>query len=91
MEYLTSTIKWFSNTKGVGFINPVHETGNEDIFIHYSVIRMDGYKALKAGQAVNFLLERGDKGYFATCVIPVYETREDYVIRKRDETAEQSE
>ena len=42
---LRGTVKWFNNAKGYGFI----EYGDlEDIFVHYSAIRKDGYKTLKA-------------------------------------------
>jgi len=58
------TIKWFSNTKGFGFIIP--DEGEGDVFAHYSAISMDGYKTLRAGQAVNYDTERGDKGIVAT-------------------------
>jgi len=53
----TGTVKWFNNAKGFGFICP--EGGGEDIFAHYSTIQMEGYKTLKAGQAVNFELQQG--------------------------------
>lgn len=62
----TGTVKWFNNAKGFGFILP--EDGGEDLFVHYSVIHMDGYKTLKAGQPVQFDAERGDKGYHAVNV-----------------------
>lgn len=55
----TGTVKWFNNAKGFGFICP--EGGGEDIFAHYSTIQMEGYKTLKAGQAVNFELQQGDR------------------------------
>ncbi len=55
----TGTVKWFNNAKGFGFICP--EGGGEDIFAHYSTIQMEGYKTLKAGQAVNFELQQGPK------------------------------
>lgn len=45
-------VKWFNNAKGYGFIN--EEGKDEDLFAHYSAIQMDGYKTLKAGQAVSF-------------------------------------
>ncbi len=70
MEYFIGTIKWFSNPKGIGFINPISESNNQDIFIHYSCINMDGFKTLKAGETVKFLLGNGAKGFMATEVIP---------------------
>ena len=85
MEYLTGTVKWFSNAKGLGFIAPIAESLQEDIFIHYSVIQMEGFKTLKAGQTVQCLIERGAKGFLATCVIPVYETRDEYLILRRQQ------
>ncbi len=57
------TVKWFNNAKGFGFIVP--ESGGEDIFAHYSTIKMDGYRSLKAGQAVTFELKDGPKGIHA--------------------------
>ncbi|WDY59792.1 cold shock domain-containing protein CspD [Pseudomonas sp. PSKL.D1] len=57
-------VKWFNNAKGYGF---VLEEGkdNVDLFAHYSAIQMDGYKTLKAGQAVNFDIVQGPKGLHA--------------------------
>lgn len=60
----TGTVKWFNNAKGFGFILP--ESGGEDLFAHYSSIEMDGYKTLKAGQAVVFDVVKGQKGMHAT-------------------------
>ena len=70
MEYFTSTIKWFNNPKGIGFINPISESNNQDIFIHYSSITMEGFKTLKADETVRFLMQNGEKGFMATEVIP---------------------
>lgn len=56
-------VKWFNNAKGFGFIVP--EDGGEDIFAHYSTIKMDGYRSLKAGQTVKFDVEQGPKGLHA--------------------------
>lgn len=56
-------VKWFNNTKGFGFIIP--EDVGEDIFAHYSTIKMDGYRALKAGQSVTYDLIEGPKGLHA--------------------------
>lgn len=63
----TGTVKWFNNAKGYGFILP--EGGGEDLFVHYSSIQMDGYKTLKAGQAVQYENQQGDKGSQAINVI----------------------
>ncbi|WP_460122882.1 cold shock domain-containing protein CspD [Pseudomonas sp. S2_C03] len=56
-------VKWFNNAKGYGFIN--EEGKSEDLFAHYSAIKMDGYKTLKAGQAVSFKIIQGPKGLHA--------------------------
>ena len=56
-------VKWFNNAKGYGFINEEGKT--EDLFAHYSAIKMDGYKTLKAGQAVVFDIIQGPKGLHA--------------------------
>jgi CspA family cold shock protein len=60
----TGTVKWFNNAKGYGFILP--DQGGEDLFVHYTSIVMDGYKTLKAGQAVSFDVIKGGKGLHAT-------------------------
>lgn len=57
------TVKWFNNAKGYGFI--LSDDSGSDIFAHYSAIKMDGYKTLKAGQEVFFDLINGDKGVHA--------------------------
>lgn len=65
------TVKWFNNTKGFGFI--AFDGCEEDIFAHFSVIEMDGYRSLKIGQKVQFEMEKNDKGAHATKIIPVVE------------------
>ncbi|MET0093340.1 MAG: cold shock domain-containing protein CspD [Sedimenticola sp.] len=59
----TGTVKWFNNAKGYGFVTP--DEGDQDIFIHFSAIVMDGYKTLKEGQKVQFELQEGPKGLHA--------------------------
>lgn len=59
----TGTVKWFNNAKGYGFI--LADEGGEDLFAHYSAIKMEGYKTLKAGQPVIFDITQGDKGLHA--------------------------
>lgn len=53
-------VKWFNNSKGFGFIVP--NEGGEDVFAHFSQIKMDGYKTLKPNQLVTFDLIDGEKG-----------------------------
>ena len=60
---VSGKVKWFNNAKGYGFIN--EDGKSEDLFAHYSAIRMDGYKTLKAGQAVVFEIIQGPKGLHA--------------------------
>ena len=52
-------VKWFNNEKGYGFIE---YTDKEDIFVHYSAIKQDGYKSLEEGQIVEFKLIETNKG-----------------------------
>ena len=56
-------VKWFNNAKGFGFI--IENGQTEDLFAHYSAIKMDGYKTLKAGQSVSFSIIQGPKGLHA--------------------------
>ncbi len=56
------TVKWFNNSKGYGFIQ--REQG-DDVFVHFSSIRGEGYRTLKEGQQVEFGLNSGDKGLLA--------------------------
>ncbi len=53
-------VKWFNDEKGYGFITP--EGGGQDIFCHYSSIRMEGFRTLQEGQKVSFELVEGAKG-----------------------------
>jgi CspA family cold shock protein len=61
-------VKWFNSQKGYGFITP--ESG-KDVFVHYSAIQGDGYKALEEGQEVEIEIEKGPKGEQATKVVKV--------------------
>jgi CspA family cold shock protein len=54
------TVKWFNESKGYGFI--IAEDSEEDVFVHYSQIVMDGFKTLAEGQSVQFQLVQTPKG-----------------------------
>ncbi|HCY5958923.1 TPA: cold shock protein CspA [Staphylococcus aureus] len=60
------TVKWFNAEKGFGFIEV---EGENDVFVHFSAINQDGYKALEEGQAVEFEVVEGDRGPQAANVV----------------------
>ncbi len=59
----TGIVKWFNNAKGYGFVTP--DDGEQDVFVHFSAIEMEGYRTLKEGQRVEFEVEQGPKGLHA--------------------------
>ena len=60
-------VKWFNAEKGYGFIE---REGGEDVFVHFSAIKTEGYKTLDEGQRVQFDIEQGQRGLQATNVVP---------------------
>ena len=56
---MKGTVKWFNESKGYGFITP--EEG-KDVFVHFSEIKMEGFKTLNEGQQVQFEVTDGPKG-----------------------------
>jgi CspA family cold shock protein len=67
-DRVTGTVKWFNDDKGFGFIE---REGGEDVFVHFSSIRGEGFKSLQEGQSVEFTLGQGQKGPQALDVSPV--------------------
>ena len=59
-------VKWFNSTKGFGFITT--EEG-KDVFVHFSAIKMDGYKSLEENEEVEFDVVDGEKGPQAANVV----------------------
>ena len=58
----TGKVKWFDPKKGYGFI--IGEQG-QDVFVHYSSIEGDGFRALRDGEVVDYELVKGEKGHQA--------------------------
>jgi CspA family cold shock protein len=59
------TVKWFNEQKGFGFITA--ENG-QDVFVHFSAIKAEGFKSLNEGDRVSFEITNGPKGPQATNV-----------------------
>ena len=59
---LRGKVKWFNESKGYGFIE---RDDGEDVFVHFSAIKADGYKTLQEGEDVEFEVANGDKGIHA--------------------------
>lgn len=51
-------VKWFSSSKGYGFIEPVD--GSPDVFVHISAVGRSGLRTLNKGQKVSYELEKRD-------------------------------
>ena len=67
-ERISGTVKWFSRTKGYGFIT---RPDGPDVFVHYTGIVGEGFRNLSEGQAVEFSVQAGQKGLQAVDVRPV--------------------
>lgn len=69
----TGTVKWFNDAKGYGFIsidtNPIYK--DENFYVHYSEIKVKGFKTLNVGQRVSFTVENKPLGRCAINVIPL--------------------
>jgi len=61
-------VKWFNEKKGYGFIS--RDDGN-DVFVHFSAIKKDGFKVLYEGDEVEFDVTEGPKGAQAANVVAV--------------------
>lgn len=64
------TVKWFNNQKGYGFIT---DSEGKDIFVHYSGLNMEGFKALQERQNVEFDVIETEKGSQAMNVTVIEE------------------
>ncbi len=66
-ERETGTVKWFNDQKGFGFITRAQ---GDDVFVHHSAIKAEGFRSLAEGQQVEFTVTKGEKGLQATEVVP---------------------
>jgi cold shock protein len=67
-DRITGTVKWFNESKGYGFIA---RPEGDDVFVHYSAIRGQGFRNLEEGQTVEFKVEQSPKGLQAADVAVV--------------------
>jgi len=65
----TGTVKWFNDAKGFGFI--ASDAGGDDLFAHFSEIRVEGFKTLQENQKVSFSVTNGPKGSQASNIQPI--------------------
>jgi CspA family cold shock protein len=65
----TGIVKWFNDAKGFGFITS--DAGGDDLFAHFSEIRVEGFKSLKENQRVSFDVKVGPKGKQAANIQPL--------------------
>jgi len=61
-------VKWFSDSKGYGFIS---QAEGPDVFVHHSNISGEGFRSLEEGQEVEFEIVEGKKGPQAQDVVKV--------------------
>lgn len=68
MSQMNGTVKWFNDTKGFGFLQA--ESG-EEVFVHFSAIKSEGFRSLKDGQKVTFDVVDDKRGKKADNVVVV--------------------
>ena len=68
MEKEQGKVKWFNDAKGYGFIQ---RASGDDIFVHHSAIQSEGFRSLSQGEAVEFTVTKGPKGWQAENVVKV--------------------
>lgn len=60
----TGIVNRFNKIKGYGFISP--DEGDIEVFVHFSAVQSEGYKELKEGQRISYILSQGERGPFAS-------------------------
>ncbi len=64
----TGTVKWFSHSKGYGFITP--DEGDKDVFVHHTSVRAAGMESLNYGQRISFEILDDMRGLMAANLAP---------------------
>ena len=59
----TGKVKWFSSTKGYGFITP--DEGEKDVFVHYTALEKSGVNSLSEGQKISYEIEENNGKFSA--------------------------
>jgi CspA family cold shock protein len=62
-------VKYFNDYKGWGFI--ANDEQEQDVFVHYTAIKMEGFKTLKEGQPVDYEIATSENGPRAQNVVPL--------------------
>jgi len=63
---MVGRVKWFNAEKGYGFIE--RENG-DDVFVHFTAIKGEGFRTLEEGQKVEFEIVEGNRGPQAANVV----------------------
>ncbi|WP_234188774.1 cold-shock protein [Shinella sp. NM-101] len=69
---ITGVIKWFDVAKGFGFIVP--DNGMQDVLLHVTCLRRDGYQTVLEGTRVVALIQKRDRGYQAFRILSMDQT-----------------
>jgi cold shock protein len=78
---------WFSSRKGYGYLT--RDDSGTDVFVHFSNLKMEGYKTLKPNQKVSFKFGYNANGPQAIEVVVTEdapEKEEEFVGSKEDQT-----
>lgn len=60
---ITGVVKWFDVAKGFGFIVP--DNGMQDVLLHVTCLRRDGYQTILEGTRIVAMIQKRDRGYQA--------------------------
>lgn len=60
---ITGVVKWFDVAKGFGFIIP--DNGMQDVLLHVTCLRRDGYQTILEGTRIVALVQKRERGYQA--------------------------